>query len=126
MSEQKQCESNFFYFESPTMQGLYDCLKNWQATTQKRIYSLSIQQDLGNFCCIVFADSKELTQTLLTPYEKDMERFRRKALKHVGVGINFSTDNIKPEKVLGIQKQLEKCKTTQEIQAVFLEAYSTN
>ena len=123
MSEYK---SSFFYFESPTMQGLYDCLENWQNTAQKYILSINIQRDHENYCCIVLANSLELAQTPLTLYEVDMERFRRKALKHIGIGVNFSTCNIKPEKILTIQKNLEKCKTQNEVQAVFLEAYSTD
>ena len=125
MTELKENISNIFYFERPSMRGLYDCLVIWQNTTQKRIRSLIIQQDHENFCGIVIADSQDVSQTQLKPYDDAMAKFQRKALKHIGVGVSFSTDEIKPEKILAIQMKLEKCKTPNEIRAVFLEEYST-
>jgi hypothetical protein len=126
MSEQKENKSNIFYFESSSMRGLYECLEIWQNTTQKRIRSLSIQQDHENFCGIVLADSQDAAQTQLKPYDDAMAKFQRKALKQIGVGVNFSTDDINPEKILAIQMKLKKCKTPSEIRAVFLEEYSTD
>jgi len=110
MTELKENISNILYFESPSMQGLYDYLVIWQNTTQKRIRSLIIQQDHENFCGIVIADSQDVSQTQLKPYADAMAKFQRKALKHIGVGVSFSTDEIKPEKILAIQMKLEKCK----------------
>jgi hypothetical protein len=126
MSEQKGNKSNLFYFESSTMRGLYDCLESWQNTAQIHIRSLSIHQDHGNFCCIVLTDSSCMDQESLTLYEDDMERFQRKALKHIGVGVEFVSDHIKPEKIQMIQSKLTKCKTPADIRAVFLEAFSTD
>ncbi|PKN94835.1 MAG: hypothetical protein CVU44_03245 [Chloroflexi bacterium HGW-Chloroflexi-6] len=106
------------------MRGLYDCLVNWQNAAQEHILSLNIQQENENFCCIVLTNSQDLARTPLTLYQEDMARFRRKALKHIGVGVDFSTNEIKPEKILEIQIKLEKCKTPTEVKKVFLEAYS--
>lgn len=126
MLEQKENESSLFYFESSTMQGLYDSLETWQNTTQRRIVSLSIQQDRENFCCIVLSHPQKLAQTPLAVYKDAMEKFQRKALNNIGVGVEFVTYDIKPEKVLAIQKRLEKCKTPMEVRAVFFEQYSTD
>lgn len=126
MSEQKANKSNLFYFESSTMRGLYDCLANWQNTAQIHIRSLSIHQDRENFCCIVLTGSPHMAPESLTPYEDAMEKFQRKALKHIGVGVDFISDHIKPEKIQMIQTKLAKCKTPADVKAVFHEAYSTD
>ncbi len=126
MSGQKESNSTFFYFESSTMRGLYDSLETWQKTNQKRILSLSIQQDHENFCCIVLSDSRRLPHTPLTAYKDAMEKFQRKALKHIGVGVDFFTYDIEPEKIQAIQMKLVQCKTPTEVNAVFFEAYSND
>ena len=123
MSEHMDNESGLFYFESPSMQGLYDSLEKWKNSSQAQIISLSIQQDHDNFCCIVVADSHDNDQPQFNQYEIDMAKFQRKALKQIGVGVNFSTNAIKPKKILSIQKKLEKCQSQEEVKAVFLEEY---
>jgi hypothetical protein len=108
------------------MRELYDFLEDWKNTAQKNILSLSIQQENEKFCCILLADSQDIGQWQPTQYEDAMAKFQRKALKHVGVAVNFSSEFIKPEKLLAIQMKLEKCKTPMEVKAVFFEAYSTD
>lgn len=51
---------NLQYFESSTMQELFDCMDNWQNTYKKRFLSISIQQDKGNFCCIALTNPQEV------------------------------------------------------------------
>lgn len=126
MSRYQIVDSKFFYFEGTTMRELYDCLEDWQNTAQKNILSLSIQQENEKFCCILLADSQDIGLWQPTQYEDSMAKFQRKALKHVGVAVNFSSEFIKPEKLLAIQMKLEKCKTPMEVKAVFFEAYSTD
>lgn len=61
MSEQNK--HNLQYFEDPTMRGLYDCLEDWQHTNQKRLLSVSVQQDGGKFCCIALTNPTEVVIT---------------------------------------------------------------
>jgi hypothetical protein len=61
MSEQNK--QNLLYFESSSMRGLYDCMENWQNTNHKRLLSISIQQDGGNFCCIALTNPTEVVIT---------------------------------------------------------------
>jgi len=51
---------NLLYFESPSMRGLYECMEDWQNTYHKRLLSVSIQQDAGNFCCIALTNAMEV------------------------------------------------------------------
>lgn len=124
MSKHKEDKSSLLYFENPTMRGLYECLETWQNTTQKQIRYLSVQQDQGKFCCIVLTGAWDMAQSSITPYEAAMARFQRKALNHIGVAVDFLTDDIKPEKITRIQMKLEKCKTAAEVKAVFSEESS--
>ena len=124
MAEHEENKSNLFYFESPTMRGLYDCLETWQNTAQKQIRYLNVQQDQGKFCCIVLPDSRDIARSSITPYQAAMARFQRKALNHVGVAVDFLTDDIQPENISRIQMKLKKCKTATEVKAVFLEESS--
>jgi hypothetical protein len=107
------------------MRELYDYLENWQNTNQKRLISLSIQQERGNLCCIALIDADDMSRHSFpkTRYEADMERFRRKALKHIGVGVLFESSSIPPRKVLAIQSKLQKCTTSIEIKQVFAEEF---
>lgn len=54
---------NLLYFESSSMRGLYDLMENWQNTNYKRLLSISIQQDNGNFCCIALTNPTEVVIT---------------------------------------------------------------
>jgi hypothetical protein len=123
MPEQTESHSTLFYFESPSMRELHKCLENWQKTSRNRIRSLSIQKDRECFCAIVLVDSRNSEYVEATPYDREMAKFQRKALKHIGVGITFSTDEIPPNKILTIQTKLKKCKTPDEVRNVFLEEY---
>jgi hypothetical protein len=66
MSEQNESEQNkrnLLYFECDTMRGLFDSMENWQNANNKRLLSLSIQQDGGNFCCIALTNPSEVVIT---------------------------------------------------------------
>ena len=54
---------NLLYFESSSMRGLFDCMEHWQNTNHKRLLSISIQQDGGNFCCIALTNPTEVVIT---------------------------------------------------------------
>ena len=59
----EQNKRNLVYFESASMRGLYDCMETWQVTNQKRLLSISVQQDGGNFCCIALTNPTEVVIT---------------------------------------------------------------
>jgi len=54
---------NILFFESPTMQGLYETMESWQNSNQKRFLSMSIQKDGINFCCIALTNPSEVVIT---------------------------------------------------------------
>jgi hypothetical protein len=56
----EQNKRNLLYFESSSMRGLYDSMENWQNTNHKRLLSISVQQDGGNFCCIALTNPSEV------------------------------------------------------------------
>ena len=62
-NEEDQNKYNLVYFESPTMKELYNSMEGWQQTNKKRLLSLSIQQDGGNFCCIALTNPSEVVIT---------------------------------------------------------------
>ena len=105
------------------MQGLYDCLDSWQKTEQHEIISVNIQKDNENFCCIVLAYTHDLVPPMLTPYDIDMDKYRRKAMKRVGEGVFFESTVIHYEKLHRIKERLENCKTRDDVKAVFFEEY---
>jgi len=45
------------------MRELYDCMHAWQVTNQKRLLSVSIQEDGGKFCCIALTNPMEVAIT---------------------------------------------------------------
>jgi hypothetical protein len=61
--ESEQNKHNLLYFESPSMRGLFESMEDWQNTNNKRLLSLSIQQDGGNFCCIALTNPTEVLIT---------------------------------------------------------------
>lgn len=105
------------------MRELHECLENWQNTSRNRICSLSIQKDRDCFCAIALIDKRNSEYLEVSPYDREMAKFLRKALKHIGTGINFSTNEIPPNKILAIQKKLKECKTLDDVRNVFLEEY---
>jgi hypothetical protein len=42
---------------------LYDCMQAWQDANQKRLLSVSIQEDGGKFCCIALTNPSEVVIT---------------------------------------------------------------
>jgi hypothetical protein len=54
---------NLVYFENPSMRGLYDCMDEWQQANHKRLHSVSIQQDGGNYCAIALTNPTEVVIT---------------------------------------------------------------
>lgn len=58
MSEQNK--HNLLYFESTTMKGLYENMKEWQQINSKRLLSTTIQKDDGKFCCIALTNPTEV------------------------------------------------------------------
>jgi hypothetical protein len=105
MSGQEQNKTNLVYFECSTMRALYDAMRDWQDTNQKGFLSVSIQQENGYLCCIALIHPINLVQQVQGPltktklYEDEMARYERKALKHVGVGVIFTSDIIPHEKL---------------------------
>ena len=54
---------NLVYFENPSMRGLYDCMEEWQRDNDRRLLSISVQQDGGNYCCIALTNPTEVVIT---------------------------------------------------------------
>ena len=54
---------NLIYFENSSMRGLYACMEEWQQTNNRRLLSVSIQQDKGNYCCIALSNPTEVVIT---------------------------------------------------------------
>jgi hypothetical protein len=54
---------NLVYFENPSMRGLYDCMEEWQRDNNRRLLSISVQQDGGNYCCIALTNPTEVVIT---------------------------------------------------------------
>ena len=54
---------NLVYFENPSMRGLYECMDEWQQVNNRRLLSISVQQDSGNYCCIALTNPTEVVIT---------------------------------------------------------------
>ena len=54
---------NLQFFEACSMRELYDRMQAWQDTNHKRLLSISIQEDRGNFCCIALTNPSEVVIT---------------------------------------------------------------
>ena len=54
---------NLVYFENPSMRGLYACMDEWQQVNKRRLLSISVQQDDGNYCCIALTNPTEVVIT---------------------------------------------------------------
>jgi hypothetical protein len=54
---------NLVYFESSSMRGLYDCMDEWQQANNRRLLSVAVQQDGGNYCCIALTNPTEVVIT---------------------------------------------------------------
>ena len=51
------------YFEDSSMRGLYDRMDEWQHANNRRLLSLSVQQDSGRYCCIALTNPTEVVIT---------------------------------------------------------------
>jgi hypothetical protein len=51
---------NLQYFEADSMGRLFGAMQAWQAENEKRLLSLSIQNDSGKFCCIALTNPTEV------------------------------------------------------------------
>jgi hypothetical protein len=54
---------NLVFFENPSMRGLYESMDEWQQANNRRLLSVSIQQDCGNYCCIALTNPTEVVIT---------------------------------------------------------------
>ena len=54
---------NLVYFENPSMRGLYTSMEEWQEANNRRLLSVSIQPDGGNYCCIALTNPTEVVIT---------------------------------------------------------------
>jgi hypothetical protein len=54
---------NLVYFENPSMHGLYACMEEWQHANNRRLLSISVQPDGGNYCCIALTNPTEIVIT---------------------------------------------------------------
>lgn len=54
---------NLVYFENPSMRGLYDSMEEWQQTNNRRLLSITVQQDRDNYCCIALTNPAEVVIT---------------------------------------------------------------
>ena len=59
----EQNKHNLLYFESSSMRELYKSMEDWQAANQKRLLSVSIEQDGGKFCCVALTNPLEVVIT---------------------------------------------------------------
>lgn len=73
---------NLLYFESPSMRGLYDCIDEWQRANNRRLLSISVQRDEGNYCCIALTNP---TEVVITSADG---RLHAAVYRHSGTGIN--------------------------------------
>jgi hypothetical protein len=56
----RKTNETFNSLRPPSMRELYDRMEEWQHTNQKRLLSISIQQDAGKFCCIALTNPSEV------------------------------------------------------------------
>ena len=52
---------NVLYFEATSVRELYEDMQKWQEAENKRLLSVSIQQDRGKWCCIALSNPMEVT-----------------------------------------------------------------
>ncbi|MGV9415097.1 hypothetical protein ACWDOP_34795 [Nocardia sp. NPDC003693] len=56
-------KQNLVYFESTSMRGLYESMREWQESAGKRLLSISIQRDGDSFCAIGLTNPTEVVIT---------------------------------------------------------------
>jgi hypothetical protein len=54
---------NLVYFEDLSMRGLHACMDEWQKVNNRRLLSISVQQDGDNYCCIALTNPTEVVIT---------------------------------------------------------------
>jgi hypothetical protein len=59
-STSEENKHNLLYFEGISMRELYNSMEKWQNDNNKRLLSLSIQEDRGNYCCIALTNPIEV------------------------------------------------------------------
>jgi len=70
---------NLQYFESSSMRELYESIQNWQNENQKRLLSMSIQNDDGKFCCIALTNPSEVVIVAKVYPESSYEEIYRRS-----------------------------------------------
>lgn len=86
---------NLVYFEHPSMRGLYDCMEEWQQANNRRLLSISIQQDGGNYCCIGLTNPTEVVITS-TDGKRHADVTPRKSLRITGDVASAAIPGIPP------------------------------
>ncbi|WP_433664019.1 hypothetical protein ACQPW1_19005 [Nocardia sp. CA-128927] len=61
MADMNKC--NLIYFENPSMRGLFETMEAWQQAANRRLLSISVQQDRDNYCCIALTNPTEVVIT---------------------------------------------------------------
>ena len=64
---------NLVYFENPSMRGLYACMEEWQQANNRRLLSISVQQDDSNYCCIALTNPTEVVITSIDGKHADVK-----------------------------------------------------
>lgn len=67
---------NIQYFEAPSMRALYDLMDGWQEENRKRLHSVSIQYDAGQYCCIALTNPTEVVIVSQLGYKVGVEKGR--------------------------------------------------
>ncbi len=53
-------KQNLQYFAAPSMRELYNHMQAWQLANKKRLLSITVHQDGGEFCCIALTNPTEV------------------------------------------------------------------
>ncbi|MGX1807814.1 hypothetical protein ACWIGI_19010 [Nocardia sp. NPDC055321] len=56
-------KQNLVFFESDSMRGLYESMKEWQEGAGKRLLSVSVERDGDSFCAIGLTNPTEVVIT---------------------------------------------------------------
>ena len=78
-------KENLQYFESKSMKGLYQTMKDWQVKNEKRLLSTDIQQDGHLFTCIALTNPTEVV--LCAPNGDYLRLNKEFTRKEMGLGI---------------------------------------
>jgi hypothetical protein len=67
---------NIQYFEAASMRALYEIMDGWQEENRKRLHSVSIQHDAGQYCCIALTNPTEVVIVSQLGYKVGVEKER--------------------------------------------------